>query len=80
MKRKLTKVLPVLLLVAALLTVSTGAADFQDVPADSYYATAVTWALQNGVTTGTSSTTFSPSATCTRGQVVTFLWRASGCP
>ena len=53
---------------------------FTDVPADAYYAAAVKWALENGVTTGTSKTTFSPEATCTRGQVVTFLWRAKGCP
>lgn len=53
---------------------------FADVPADAYYHDAVLWALDKNVTTGTSKTTFSPSATCTRGQVVTFLWRAMGCP
>lgn len=53
---------------------------FTDVPADAYYHDAVLWALDKNVTTGTSKTTFSPSATCTRGQVVTFLWRAMGCP
>lgn len=53
---------------------------FTDVPAGVYYADAVQWALDNGVTTGTSATTFSPDATCTRGQVVTFLWRAKGEP
>lgn len=46
---------------------------FTDVPADAYYHDAVLWALDKNVTTGTSKTTFSPSATCTRGQVVTFL-------
>ena len=80
MKRKTTLFLPVLLLLAILLTVSASAAAFEDVPEDAYFAPAVQWALDNGVTTGTSSTTFSPDATCTRGQVVTFLWRASGCP
>ena len=53
---------------------------FTDVPSDAYYAAAVKWAYENNITTGTSATTFSPEATCTRGQVVTFLWRAKGCP
>ncbi len=49
--------------------------DFSDVPAGSYYASAVAWAAEQGITTGTSSTTFSPNDTCTRGQIVTFLYR-----
>ena len=53
---------------------------FTDVPADAYYHDAVLWALRAGVTTGVSATTFAPMATCTRGQVVTFLWRAFGKP
>ena len=53
---------------------------FRDVPAGAYYADAVGWALRKGVTTGTSSSTFSPGGSCTRGQVVTFLWRAMGQP
>ncbi|MDO4516171.1 MAG: M14 family metallopeptidase [Bacillota bacterium] len=53
---------------------------FADVPADAYYADAVAWAVENGITTGTSATTFSPDADCTRAQTVTFLWRAAGCP
>jgi hypothetical protein len=53
---------------------------FTDVPSDAFYAESVEWALRNGITTGTSSTTFSPNATCTRAQVVTFLWRGSGSP
>ena len=77
---KLSGALVLAVLTAVLLTVGAGADSFTDVPADSYYAPAVLWALDNGVTTGTSATTFSPSDTCTRGQVVTFLWRASGCP
>ena len=76
MKRKTTLFLPVLLLLTILLTVSASAAAFEDVPEDAYFAPAVQWALDNGVTTGTSSTTFSPDATCTRGQVVTFLYPA----
>ena len=53
---------------------------FTDVPADAYYEPAVTWAVKNGVTSGTSASTFSPEAGCTRGQVVAFLWRAAGTP
>ncbi len=53
---------------------------FTDVSGDDYFYDAVAWAYACGVTTGTSDTTFSPGATCTRGQVVTFLWRAMGEP
>ena len=49
---------------------------FSDVKSGAYYADAVAWAVEQGVTTGTSDTTFSPSDTCTRGQIVTFLYRA----
>lgn len=48
---------------------------FIDVPANAYYAKAVKWAVDKGVTSGTSATTFSPDTTCTRGQIVTFLYR-----
>ncbi|MBQ6678326.1 MAG: S-layer homology domain-containing protein [Clostridia bacterium] len=54
--------------------------NFKDVKADAYYADAVAWAVAKGITTGTSATTFSPDEGCTRGQVVTFLWRAAGSP
>ncbi len=50
--------------------------DFTDVPSDAYYAQAVAWAVENGITLGTTDTTFSPNAPCTRAQVVTFLYRA----
>ena len=50
---------------------------FSDVPADSYYAKAVAWAVENGITTGTGDGKFSPDATCTRAQAVTFLFRTS---
>lgn len=53
------------------------AATFTDVPANADYAAAVAWAVENGVTTGTGADTFSPDATCTRGQIVTFLYRAA---
>ena len=56
---------------------ATGKTAFSDVPADSYFADAVAWAQANGVTTGTSETTFSPDNDCTRAQIVTFLYRAN---
>ena len=56
------------------------AMDFTDVPANSWYAGAVAWAVEQGITSGTSDTTFSPNVSCTRAQMVTFLWRASGTP
>mgnify|MGYP004504247917 CR=1 FL=1 len=52
------------------------AVSFADVPAGSYYAKAVAWAIENGITNGLTETTFAPDATCTRGQGVTFLYRA----
>lgn len=55
-------------------------AGFSDVYANDYYADAVVWAKDTGVTGGTSATTFSPSATVTRAQAMTFLWRAAGSP
>lgn len=51
---------------------------FTDVPAASYYADSVLWAVERGITTGTSVTTFSPADTCTTAQILTFLWRAKG--
>ena len=53
----------------------TASNPFSDVAGDAYFAKAVLWAAENGVTSGTSATTFSPEATCTRAQVVTFLYR-----
>ena len=53
---------------------------FADVAASSYYSDAVLWAVENGITNGTSDTTFSPDAVCTRAQIVAFLWRAKGRP
>ena len=52
-----------------------GAPAFGDVAADAYYAEAVKWATDNGITNGTTSSTFSPGSGCTRAQIVTFLWR-----
>ena len=53
---------------------------FSDVQEDDYFAKPVLWAVKNQVTNGTSPSTFSPRETCTRGQIVTFLWRAAGHP
>ena len=50
---------------------------FKDVPANAYYSDPVLWAVDQKVTSGTSATTFSPNATCTRGQIVTFLYNAT---
>ena len=51
-------------------------ASFADVPTDSYYAQAVAWAIENGITAGVGGGRFDPNSTCTRGQIATFLWRA----
>ena len=53
---------------------------FTDVPAGSYYYDAVLWAVENGIAKGTSDTTFSPNMTCTRAQIVAFLWRSEKSP
>ena len=53
---------------------------FTDIPAGSYYYDAVLWAVENGITKGTSDTTFSPNMTCTRAQIVAFLWRSEKSP
>ena len=59
---------------------STEKNPFVDVAKGTYYYDAVLWALENDITRGVTATRFQPSAACTRGQVVTFLWRAKGCP
>ena len=53
---------------------------FADVPADAYYAKAVAWAVENGITEGTSDTTFAPGTICTRAQGAALLYRAAGSP
>lgn len=54
--------------------------EFTDVDANAYYYEAVQWAVQKGITSGTSETTFSPDQSCTRAQTIVFLWRAAGSP
>ena len=53
---------------------------FQDVADGAYYSDAILWAVENGITAGTSAGTFAPNATCTRAQIVTFLWRSQKSP
>ena len=80
MKRMLSLILAVLLLCSVLPAASADEAEnpFQDVDPQDYYYVPVVWAVYYDITTGTSDTTFSPEAPCTRAQVVTFLWRAAG--
>ena len=60
----------------ALKGTASGSANFTDVKSDAFYADAINWAVANNVTNGTSATTFSPNADCTRAEIVTFLYRA----
>ena len=60
--------------------VKTAATSFADVPANAYFADAVKWAVDKGITNGLTDTMFGPYASCTRAQIVTFLWRAAGSP
>lgn len=83
MKKKLLGALLSLCMALTLLPATAMAAStnpFTDVPYGTYYHDPVIWAKDTGVTSGTSATTFSPTATCTRGQVATFLWRSQGQP
>ena len=59
---------------------TAGENPFTDVPKEAYYEQAVLWAVEQGITNGTGPATFSPDVTCSRGQIVTFLWRAQGAP
>ena len=62
------------------LLAAIGSNPFSDVAGGAYYNEAVRWAVKNGIASGTDAKHFSPDAACTRGQAVTFLWRAAGCP
>lgn len=61
-------------------SIGSGGTGFTDVPSDVYYTVPVQWAIQNHITSGTSATTFSPNRTCTRGEVITLLWKTMGSP
>lgn len=80
--RSATGKLLALCMVVLLLPVTAMAAptSFADVPATAYYKDSVSWAVEKGITNGTTATTFSPDNTCTRAQILTFLWRAAGSP
>ena len=65
---------------SASLSVRTEGVRFVDVPAEEWFADPVQWAVDQNITNGTDPTHFSPENNCTRGQMVTFLWRAKGCP
>ena len=80
MSKRILAMLLALVMTAALFTVGAAAAGFADVPDGEYYSEPVAWALEQKITNGTSPTTFSPMDTCTRGQIVTFLWRSEGEP
>ena len=80
MKRFLSFALMLTMLLQFLPVVSGAASPFVDVAPDAYYASAVEWAVEKGITSGTSATTFSPMMVCDRSQAVTFLWRAMGSP
>jgi len=91
-KRIFAKVIPLFLIITVIIGFAAPAASaadwlpseinlpFVDVPGDAWFRNYVGWAYANGITTGTSSTTFSPAASVTRGQFVTFLYRIAGTP
>jgi hypothetical protein len=60
--------------------IGNAAPEFNDVPQDAFYYHAVAWAVANEITTGTGGGNFSPARDCTRGEIVTFLWRSQGRP
>ena len=80
MKKKIVSALLVLCMALSLLPFGAFAADFVDLEPGAYYLEAVDWAVKHSpvIAKGTTGTTFSPNKTCTRGEVVTFLWRAFG--
>lgn len=80
MKKRLTSIALTLALVCALVLPASAAGKFSDVASDAYYAEAVNWAVEKGITSGTSATTFSPNSTCTVAQILAFLYRANGSP
>ncbi len=71
---------PITLTVGGGKTMDSAAVSFTDVADGDYFAAAVKWAVEKNVTVGTSETTFLPNDTCTRAQIITFLWRAVGSP
>lgn len=83
MKKRFLSLALTLLFCLALLpgnAAAAGASGFSDVRQNDWYYNAVNWAVEKGITTGTSTSAFSPDDTCSVAQVVTFLWRAAGEP
>ncbi|MBR2742313.1 MAG: S-layer homology domain-containing protein [Clostridia bacterium] len=82
MNKRIKNTLAVITLCAAVIcaSVAANAGQFTDVPSSAYYAEAVEWAVDMGITTGTSDASFGPDEMCTRAQMVCFLWRAAGQP
>ena len=80
MKKKFLSLLLSLCICTSLLIGMASAAGFTDVKSTDYYAKPVEWAVGKSITNGTSATTFSPNQTCNNAQIITFLWRAAGCP
>ena len=81
MKTSFVRILALVIIILSLsISIYADASIFSDVPEGSYYEDAVKWAYDSGVTQGISKTLFNPNGNCTRGQVVTFLWRAAGQP
>ena len=80
MKKRILSLTMALSILMGLLILPSNAAGFTDVKKDDYFYDAVNWAVKQGITNGTSATTFSPNDTCTKGQILTFLWRAAGSP
>ena len=78
--KRLFSVLLVIAMAVALFVVPASAAEFKDVKTTDYFYPAVQWAVKNGITAGTTATTFGPEDSCTRAQVMTFLWRSNSSP
>ena len=80
MRRKLLVLLLSLILIVQVFGITASADTFSDVSSNSYYYSAVNWAIKYGVTSGATATTFLPSKACTRAQILTFIWKAAGSP
>lgn len=80
MKRIISMLLCLCMFAAFLTTAASASTQFTDVADGDYFAVPVEWAVSKNITNGTSATTFSPNDTCTKAQILTFLWRAAGSP
>ena len=80
MKRIISMLLCLCMFAAFLTTAASASTQFTDVADGDYFAVPVEWAVSKNITNGTSNTTFSPNDTCTKAQILTFLWRAAGSP